>query len=175
MSIVTKSGDGGLTSLFSGERVPKDDIHIEALGDMDELISSLALASHFCELQETKAALDKIQSILNSAMTEVASADGERACGVSGKDIALIEAEIATLEQRLPIRGFVKLGQTQGSAFLDNSRAIARRVERRVHTLDRRQPVSLELRRYLNRISDYIFLLARNEEAVCGKGPVYRT
>lgn len=175
MSIVTKSGDGGLTSLFSGERVPKDDAHIEALGAIDELLCALALAVHFCACEDTKDALGRMEEVLDSAMAEIASTEGEKRCGVRSEDVAMVEAGIAEIEQRLPVSGFVAPGQTKGAAFLDLARSIARRAERRVHSLDRSQSISFELRRYLNRISDYLFMLARSEEAASGKGPVYRS
>jgi ATP:cob(I)alamin adenosyltransferase len=168
MSIVTKGGDEGLTSLWSGERVAKDDPRVEAYGSLDELSSFLGLARHSCRLAETKAAIESLQRELVRAMGELASSSGyENALG-EAEEKRLTEA-IHELEGRVPIGGFVLPGMTEGSAALDVARSVARRAERRALSLDRLAPLSPSLKRYLNRLSDYLFMLARLEEASEGK------
>jgi ATP:cob(I)alamin adenosyltransferase len=168
MSIVTKGGDEGLTSLWSGERVAKDDPRVEAYGSLDELSSFLGLARHSCRLEETKAAIESLQRELVRAMGELATSSGYKGAIGEPDERALTEA-IHALEDRIPIRGFVLPGMTEGSAALDVARSVARRAERRALRLDRVSPLSPALKRYLNRLSDYLFMLARLEEASEGK------
>ena len=83
-------------------------------------------------------------------------------------DEAVVSAKIQVLEERILLTGFVLPGMTQGSAALDVARTILRRAERRIVALSRKEPVSPELMRLVNRLSDYIFMLARAEEKAAG-------
>jgi len=168
MSIVTKGGDEGLTSLMSGERVAKDDPRVEAYGTIDELSAFLGLAGHSCRLGETKAAIEGLQRDLVRVMGGLASSSGYKNGVGEAEEKALTEA-VHALEARIPLSGFVAQGQTPGSAALDVARTVARRAERRALSLDRESPLSPFLKRYLNRLSDYLFMLARAEEASEGK------
>lgn len=168
MSIVTKGGDEGLTSLMSGERVSKDDPRVEAYGSIDELSAFLGLAGHSCRLGETKAAIEGLQRDLVRVMGGLASISGYKN-GIGEAEEKALTAAIQALEARIPLTGFVVQGQTPGSAALDVARTVARRAERRALSLDREAPLSPFLKRYLNRLSDYLFMLARAEEASEGK------
>lgn len=169
MSIMTKTGDDGSTGLWSGERVAKDDIRVEAYGTVDELSSALGMARHLCLQDEVLYAIEDIQKTLFRVAGELASVGLPFDRPILPADEARIAARTAVIESRIPLRGFVLPGMTQGSAALDIARTIARKAERRVVTLARTSPVSDDLRRYLNRLSDCIFMLARAEEDAAGK------
>jgi ATP:cob(I)alamin adenosyltransferase len=168
MSITTKGGDGGETSLFSGERVPKDDLRVEAYGCLDELSSFIGLARHSCRLPSTLEAIESIQRGLYRACGELATRDAGRNLILPEDEEAMTQA-IHELETRIALKGFVLPGMTPGSAALDVARTVARRAERRIVALARREGVSADLRRYVNRISDYLFILARSEEEAEGR------
>lgn len=169
MSIVTKTGDEGLTSLWSGERVWKDDLRVEAYGTVDELSSALGIARHGCRLSETIAEIERIQRELVRVAAELASRGQAFDRPLTEGDEADLTRRVEALEGAIPLTGFVLPGMTQGSAALDFARTICRRTERRVVALARDAEVSDALRRWLNRLSDYLFMLARSEEAAEGK------
>jgi cob(I)alamin adenosyltransferase len=176
MSITTKTGDDGTTGLLSGERVPKDDPRIEACGEADELSCLLGFARLACAQPETAAALEGLQRELLRVGGEIASMEPAFADPIRSWDEESLTARIFELEARIPLAGFVLPGRTEGSARIDLARAAARRLERRAVALSIRSgesaaavPLSDNLRRYLNRLSDYLFMLARAEEAAEGK------
>jgi len=169
MSITTKTGDDGSTGLRSGERVGKDDPRIEILGEIDELSSRLGLARLAAKLPATAQALEDIQRVLLRMAGELASVGVPFKEPLQAREEERISADIGALEAAIPLRGFVLPGRTEASARIDLARSAARRVERRVVALSRSAPVSEVLRRYLNRLSDYLFMLARSEEAAEGK------
>jgi ATP:cob(I)alamin adenosyltransferase len=169
MGIVTKTGDDGTTGLWSGERVGKDSLRVEAYGTIDELSSALGMARHLCLQDEVLYAIDYIQRLLFRVGGELASLGTAFDRPITEDDEKTIEAKTAEIEAHIPLRGFVVPGMTQGSAALDVARTIARRAERRVVALSRTEPVSSVLLRTLNRLSDFIYMLAREEEAAQGK------
>jgi ATP:cob(I)alamin adenosyltransferase len=165
MSIVTKTGDEGFTSLWSGERVWKDDLRVEAFGTIDELSSQLGLARHDARLSETVAAIEVIQRGLVRVGGELASRGQPFTAPISAVDEDELTRATEALEVRIPLSGFVLPGMTPASAALDVARTVCRRAERRVVALARDADVSDSLRSWLNRLSDYLFMLARAEEA----------
>ena len=169
MSISTKGGDKGDTSLWSGERVRKDDLRVEAYGSLDELSSFLGLARHSCLLAESIEAIEVLQRELSRACSELASIGGKRGASIGAEDEERLTAAVHSLEERIPLKGFVLAGMTPASAAFDVARTVCRRAERRIVALSDREEVGLDLRRYINRLSDYLFMLARNEEAAQGK------
>jgi cob(I)alamin adenosyltransferase len=169
MAITTKTGDDGSTGLWSGERVGKDDPRIEICGDIDELSSFLGFARLASRRSETAQALELLQRELVRAAGELASIDPAFTDPIQAWDEEAITEKIRALEASVPLLGFVLPGRTEASARMDLARTVARRVERRVVALSRTAPVSDILRRYLNRLSDYLFLLARAEESAEGK------
>ena len=164
MSIVTKTGDEGLTSLWSGERVWKDDLRVEAYGSIDELSSQLGLARHSVRLPATLVAIESLQRSLVRVGGELASRSRPFASPMGSADEAELTAATEALERLIPLTGFVLPGLTAGSAALDLARSVCRRAERRVVALARDAEVSDSLRVWLNRLSDYLFMLARAEE-----------
>jgi len=169
MSIITRTGDDGTTGLWSGERIDKDDIRVEAYGTIDELSSALGTARHLCYQDEVLYAIEDIQRLLFRVAGELASVGMPFDRPILGSDEEKIAERTAALEERILLKGFVLPGMTPGSAALDMARTIARRAERRVVSLARREDVSETLRKFLNRLSDYLFMLARAEEAAAGK------
>jgi len=169
MSIVTKTGDDGSTGLWSGERIGKDSIRVEAYGTIDELSSALGMARHLCFQDNVLYAIEYIQRLLFRVAGELASLGNSFNRPITEEDEKAIEAKTSEIEARIPLRGFVVPGMTQGSAALDIARTIARRAERRVVALSRTDEISPVLLRTLNRLSDFIYMLAREEEAAQGK------
>lgn len=169
MSIVTKTGDDGLTGLWSGERVRKDDPRVEAYGTVDELDSHLGEAKHYLSLSESKAAVEGVQRDLYRVAGELATRTGSFVKPVGDADVERLGALVELYESRLGLTGFVVPGMTIASAKLDVARTVCRRAERRVVSLAWDAEVSQSLRRYLNRLSDLLFILARLEERAEGK------
>jgi len=169
MSIVTKTGDAGLTSLWSGERIRKDDPRVEAYGTIDELSSHLGLARHSVRLPATLEAIESIQRNLVRAAGELASLGKPFVSPISPSDVESVTSAVRALETRITLTGFVIPGMTPGSAALDVARTIVRRAERRVLTLAAEAEVPTDLRVWLNRLSDWLYMLARSEEDAEGK------
>jgi len=169
MSIVTKTGDEGSTGLWSGERIGKDSLRVEAYGTIDELSSALGMARHVCSQENVLSSIELIQRLLFRVAGELASISKPFDRPIAGEDERLIEEKTKEIEAHIPLRGFVILGMTQGSAALDLARTIARRAERRVVELSRTEPVSRDLMHTLDRLSGFIYMLAREEEFSQGK------
>jgi ATP:cob(I)alamin adenosyltransferase len=168
MSIVTKTGDLGDTGLWSEERVGKDDQRVEAYGTIDEFSSSLGVARHLCLQDEVLFAIEELQRLCFRIAGELASKAKPFDRPIKSEDEEKISARIQALEDRILLTGFVLPGMTQGSAALDVARTVLRRAERRIVALSRKEPVSADLMRLVNRLSDYIFMLARAEEKAAG-------
>lgn len=172
MSIVTRQGDGGQTSLLYGGRVPKDDPHTEAYGALDEAISALGLARALCADVDRAARLLDLQRDLFTVGAELATATGDRAklekhfATVSAAMVDALDAEVGVLEARVELpRGFVIPGGTPVAAAIDLARTFVRRAERRTVSLERAGGLANpEVLRYLNRCSDLLFMLAREAE-----------
>lgn len=171
-SITTRKGDEGRTSLATGERVFKDTPHVEAGGEVDELMSALGLArSHAC-MKETAEMVLKLQKRLVHVASELASNPGHlhnRAQPITGTEVEDMTERCAELEQRLKIEaGFVTPGDSKGGAFLHLARTFARRCERTIVHLHREGEMDNEaLLGWINRLSDYLWLLARLEDQSC--------
>jgi cob(I)alamin adenosyltransferase len=169
VSIVTKTGDKGETSLMYGRRVRKSDARVEAYGCVDELTAALGVARAICEHGFVREQVFSAQKDLVVVMGELStlSKDRER----YGKDYGLtngamvdrLTAAIVDLEQDKSLypKDWVIPGNTPTSAALDLARTICRRAERRVSELGEQ---NLEILRYLNRLSDLCWILARYAE-----------
>lgn len=177
MKTFNKRGDSGETSLLFGERVPKSDARCEAYGTIDEAVSALGLAR---ALSPTT----RVQEILLSAQRELFTIGSEIATTADRYDrlaasrgtvtpemVQRLEDLIDALENEITMpRSFIIPGGSPSSAALDLARAIIRRAERRAVDLKKQGIVrNAEILRYLNRLADLIFTLARYEEAVLGK------
>jgi ATP:cob(I)alamin adenosyltransferase len=169
--IYTKTGDKGTTGIHGGKRVPKDDIRIEANGDLDELNCQIGVvrSALSCCVPEWDGILHGIQANLMTVMSLVATPAAEREKNPNDLPENLVadcEAAIDSLtEQSGPGLHFLLPGGTPIAAQLQMARAICRRAERRLWTLNRQDPVPEEILIYVNRLSDLFFVMARCELA----------
>ncbi len=172
MGVTTGTGDRGKTSLFSGERVRKDDRRIEAVGDVDELSSALGVAAALLESRHPALAaeLQSVQSELFRLGAWIAVIPGSSAEDLlpplSDAPREALESAIRRMESELTaLRGFILPGGCLEAAWIHMARAVCRRAERRVvglaePTAESSDPLEKTLS-YLNRLSDYLFVLAR--------------
>jgi cob(I)alamin adenosyltransferase len=170
MSITTGRGDEGSTELFAGEFVPKDHPRVEFIGVLDELNSFLGDAKAAALQEETRTTIETVQRDLFAAPLILHSPEEEPQTGGKllprggGIDPERLTALIHALEERHPMKGFIIPGKNAASAKLDIARAVCRRAERNLVALSRQETVPPLLRRYMNRLSDLLFMLARAEE-----------
>ena len=164
MKIYTKTGDAGETSLYGGQRVLKNIVRVETYGTVDECNAVLGTAAGLIEDAEAKAVVTRIQSELFEVGADLATplAQGETVPRVRPEETAQLEAEIDRFEEELePLRHFILPGGSPGGAMLHQARAVCRRAERHLVTLEAAKGVNPEVGRYLNRLSDHLFVLAR--------------
>ncbi len=168
--IATRTGDAGETGLGDGTRVPKDSPRVQALGDIDELNSSLGLLLAEEVTDAMRAALEQVQQDLLDLGGE-ASIPGHRILG---------EAQVARLDTLLedwnrdlpPLKEFVLPGGSRAAAAAHLARTVCRRAERSLVALGRREAVGEHARQYLNRLSDLLFVAARLLNRHAGRSDV---
>ncbi len=169
MSIVTKAGDGGSTKLIFGEHVSKADLRVEAYGTIDELNSFLGLARSLCDDDSANAILEQLQRetfVVGAELATPAEQVEKLKTRVSDAMTASLEAHVREIE-KLPglLDDWALPGATQAGAALDVARVVARRAERCVVRLSHEGGVpNAEILRYLNRVSDLLWLLGRRYE-----------
>jgi len=165
MKIYTKTGDKGFTSLIGGTRVAKHHIRIESYGTVDELNSYIGLIRDQDITDHDKDILKQIQDRLFTIGSSLA-ADPERSKMVIPDlymtDVELLEQEMDTMNEKLPeLRHFILPGGNNTISFCHIARCICRRAERITVHLAEESPVDEKVNIYLNRLSDYLFTLAR--------------
>lgn len=168
--ITTRTGDAGETGLGDGARVPKESARIAALGDVDELNCALGLLLAEDPPEPFRAALSEIQHDLFDLGGELS---------IPGHQI-LKEAQVQRLEERLeawnaelaPLKEFILPGGSRAAAAAHLARTVCRRAERTVVALGRHEPVGEHARRYLNRLSDLLFVAGRALNRAAGRGDV---
>lgn len=180
--IYTRGGDRGETGLVGGQRVPKDDLRIEAYGTVDELNAFLGLAGVTCaeaaepRLAKLAAILRRVQHELFNLGSILATKPEDvhpRQARVTDAEVAQLEHEIDAMNAELkPLRSFVLPGGTRLNAELHVARTVCRRAERALVTLARREEVPPEAVRYLNRLSDALFVWSRWASHVQGVAEV---
>lgn len=158
MGITTKTGDKGITGIFTGERIAKFSPLVEANGTIDELGSFLGEAKHHVD-DDLREILEKVQVDLYSLMADIASKGKYRKAG--DEEIKWMEGLIERFEKEVELEGFVIPGSTIGSAKLDVCRTMARRAERKVARLVLEYGTGASALKYLNRLSDLLFIMAR--------------
>lgn len=164
MKIYTKTGDGGETSLYGGARVLKNDLRVETYGTVDECNAALGIAFAQIDNAEIRSVLKRVQGELFEVGADLATplAQGETVPRLRSDETAQLETEIDRFEAELePLRHFILPGGSPGGAALHLARAICRRAERHLVTLEQKETINPEVRRYLNRLSDHLFVLAR--------------
>ncbi|QQO09760.1 cob(I)yrinic acid a,c-diamide adenosyltransferase [Breznakiella homolactica] len=164
MGISTGGGDRGETGLLSGGRVSKDDLRIECLGTLDELSAFLGDARCSGISEQSKTALETVQRDLFEVCGLLADPGNSRPDGSVSAAAGRITEDIQKLEAENPVQCFVLPGAAPGAAKLDICRTVCRRAERRIVSLARRDAVPSAVLRYMNRLSDFLFILARREE-----------
>ena len=174
MSIVTKTGDLGKTGLLSGERVSKSDPRVEVYGTLDELVSCLGFARGAEVTLDTNFRLKKIQEDLFRLGAELASTKLDprwKVTVIGQEDTAALETLIKKMEPELHLpKSFVLPGGSLPSGAIDMARSVSRRLERQVvHLLEQKLFSNREALIYLNRLSDFLFVLARAEHLAAGK------
>lgn len=172
MKIYTKTGDKGETGLFGGSRVPKDHIRIQAYGTLDELNSILGIAmAQLTPADRVLKTLETIQEELFQLGAELATPPNKKVPSalVEQDSIERFEGEIDEFEKSLaPLKTFILPGGTLLSALMHHARTVCRRAEREVVSLSHNETIRPEVLEYLNRLSDYLFVLARYENHVAG-------
>lgn len=175
--VYTRTGDDGQTGLFGGPRVPKDDPRLEAYGTVDELNSVIGIAAAVLGPGDMLERLQIVQSDLFDIGGELATPDlderikrgqpvGPR---VTDEDIAKLEAWVDAFDEEIvPLERFILPGGVLAAGHLHHARTVCRRAERRVLTLSRHVEVAPAIIRYLNRLSDLLFTMARVANARAG-------
>lgn len=163
--VYTRTGDRGKTSLYTGERVSKDSLRVEAYGSVDEADSVLGQARAFAVHENVKSTIYKLQKDLWMLMADVASVGNEP--NIKPEDVTELERLIDSYTESLqPLNHFLVPGETKSESFLNAARSVVRRAERAMWRLNESEPVNEVDIRYLNRLSDLCFTLGRYESEV---------
>ncbi len=170
--IYTRTGDKGLTSLVGGTRIGKGELKIEAYGTVDELNAWIGLLCDMPENSSRKALLREVQDRLftiGSGLASEPEQNRKRLPDLYEEDVALLEQEMDRMSEDIPpLRAFVLPGGHQAVSFAHVARTVCRRAERHVVRLAAAEEVAPLVIRYLNRLSDYLFVLSRKITAEQG-------
>lgn len=168
--IVTRTGDAGTTGLGDGSRTTKDALRVAAMGDVDELNSAIGLL--LCEELP-----DAVRAVLDSIQHDLFDLGGELCLPgmnvMKDAQVARLEEVVGVFNADLPmLKEFILPGGTRPAALAHLCRTICRRAERALVRLGNEESVSDAARRYLNRLSDLLFVLGRHLNQVAGRGDV---
>ncbi|MBU1196959.1 cob(I)yrinic acid a,c-diamide adenosyltransferase [Candidatus Micrarchaeota archaeon] len=164
MAIYTRQGDTGQTALFGGKRIPKSSVRINAIGSIDELNSTIGFARALNPRFKKNSALHKLQKKLFVAGADLATPFQipKRMKRMTANDAMELEKEIDALEKALPpLKHFILPGGSLQAAALHHARSVSRRAERAVVILSEKEVLNPHLLPFLNRISDFLFVMAR--------------
>jgi cob(I)alamin adenosyltransferase len=164
MKIYTKTGDAGTTGLFGGKRLPKNHLRIEAYGTVDELNSYVGLVRDVATNDEIRDLLKSVQDRLFTIGSNLASDPDKNVItpDLNVADIEALEQAIDQMNEELPaLRNFILPGGHTTVSFCHIARCVCRRAERLTVALHENEPVEALILKYLNRLSDYLFVLAR--------------
>lgn len=168
-AVYTRTGDKGTTGLYTGERVSKHSLRVEAYGTVDEITSALGLARATVTRQDVKGTILKVQQLLMSLMADIASMNLPEPY-IKEEHVKMLESTIDKYDAMLePLGHFIIPGDTLGAAALDIARTTTRRAERCALRLAEEEPVNQQALIALNRLSDLCFILARVEAEVGNK------
>lgn len=171
--VYTKGGDKGRTSLVGGIRISKSDIRIEAYGTVDELSANLGLLAAHMDDGDDKKMVERIQGNLFRVGTHLATDQSRTPLYDSAKlpegETERMEKEIDDILGQLPQKmEFILPGGTVAAAQAHVCRTVCRRAERRIFRLSEEATVSPDIQRYINRLSDYLYVLAKKLNFVAG-------
>ncbi len=162
--VYTKTGDAGTTSLVGGKRVPKECARLERYGTIDELNAQTGLLLTYVTEPADRECLVAIQNCLFVAGAQLATepeSPHQPSCSISAEDVTFLEKNIDLASEGLPKwRGFTLPGGHRAAALAHVCRTVCRRAERRILALNASEPVEPQLLAYINRLSDYFYVLA---------------
>jgi len=184
MKIYTKTGDEGKTGFVGGERVSKNDLRIEATGTLDELNSVLGVTLGFVTDEKLQKIIEKAQHDLFTLGAELSWFTSKASTGTrklpltSPQQVKELETNIDELDAMLtPPASFILPKGTQASTFLHFARTVCRRAERLIVALSQQYPLNPEIIRYMNRLSDLLYVMARyanKEFSAPEQQPIYK-
>ena len=166
MKIYTKTGDKGTTGLYTGQRIDKDSVRVEAYGNVDEINSALGMARALVKNAEVRNTILELQKLLmQRVMSDLASIGA--ASYTKAQDVVYLEGLIDSFTLRMePLNHFIVPGDNPGAAALDVARTTTRRAERQLWRLSRQDKIDEVLIIVLNRLSDLCFTLSRAETEI---------
>lgn len=174
MKVYTRRGDQGETDLLGAGRVPKDDLRVRSYGDVDELNACLGLYVAATKLEELRGLAQRVQSTLFDLGSQLAAPDASKRAKsripeVGSDEIETLEREIDAFEKELePLARFILPGGGEAATRLHHARTVCRRAERSVVALARSETLEATVLGFLNRLSDWLFVLARLENRRAG-------
>jgi cob(I)alamin adenosyltransferase len=166
--VYTRTGDAGYTSLVGGKRVAKTHARLEAYGTVDELNSFIACLA--CEINDPDdlALLLKIQNKLFDLGGYLAT-ESAPVCAITAEDVSTLEKAMDAIDKELPqLNAFVVPGGSKANGIAHVCRAVARRAERSIYRVLEEEAIDSTALQYINRLSDYFFLLARKQNFIEG-------
>ena len=171
--VYTRAGDGGQTSLIGGHRVSKTHARIEAYGTVDELSAHLGMLASFMKDSEDKTLIEHIQRNLFTVCSYLATDQAKTIVASSytlpEEEVKILEEEIDVINQSIPpLTSFLLPGGNHEAAICHVRRTVCRRAERRIFALAQTDKVAPEIVGYINRLSDYLFVLARKLNFIDG-------
>ncbi len=177
MKIYTKTGDDGTTGLFGGRRVSKSDIRIEAYGTVDELNSVIGIVLSASVPEAMRPDLERISALLLTVGADLATPllppPIYAIPRVAESDVLLLERLIDEYEVDLePLKNFILPGGTPAAANLHLARTVCRRAERSTVALAGAEDIGVTVEKFLNRLSDFLFVAARRANHLAGVGDV---
>lgn len=169
MPIYTKGGDKGSTSLYDGKRVHKDSLRVETYGTFDELNANISVADKLCLSKKNQEILKKVEYKMFFLQGEIATLDTQKflknSVTIEEQDVLDLEKVIDEYTVKLPpVKSFILPGSSLAGAQLHVCRTVCRRAERRFVQFASGTTVRPVLEKYVNRLSDFFYILARSED-----------
>lgn len=169
MAIYTKGGDKGNTSLYDGQRIGKDSLRVETYGLFDELNANVSLADKMCVSKENKEILQKIEYKMFFLQGEIATEDTDKFIAnsviITEDDVNYLESIIDKYTDELPkVTSFILPGASMAGAQLHICRTVCRRAERQLVRFAKEETIRPVLEKYVNRMSDFFYIMARSED-----------
>lgn len=168
-AVYTRTGDKGTTGLYTGERIAKNSMRVEAYGNVDEITSALGLARVTATRDDIRTTIRELEKKLSNLMADIASI-GLSEPYITDLDVKEIESMINEYDAMLePLSNFLLPGDTLAEAALDIARTTTRRAERQLLRLAAQEDVNHNILIYINRLSDLCFIMGRVESEIGNK------